>query len=281
MIKLARHAVRSAMKLRSDLGYAHDEALCPFDVAEAITVPVRLVAANSLEGVYFPPPVKQIFVGARRPLARQRFTCAHEIAHHLYGHGQCIATVGGFDDRSDEFLANRFAAAMLMPKLAILGAFRRYETDPSNPKPLQVWRVAQSLGVGYETLVQHMNIVLETYSSSKRNELLKYKPAKLRSEALGSPLNSGNCWIVDSGWGERSVDINVGDVLRIPPDCTVPLGCFSPHSEHESLYNAIAQGETAILTTANKALAHVRVSHKDFEGLAQYRFLSTETDDVQ
>jgi Zn-dependent peptidase ImmA (M78 family) len=281
MIKLARHAVRSAMKLRSELGYTHDQALCPFDVAEAIAVSVRLVAANTLEGVYFPPPVKQIFVGARRPLARQRFTCAHEIAHHLYGHGQCIATIGDFNERSDEFLANRFAAALLMPKLAILGAFQRYAADPSNPKPIEVWRVAQALGVGYETLAQHMNIVLQAYSSSKRDELLKVKPAKLRTEALGFPLSSGNCWVVDSAWGERSVDINIGDVLRIPAGCSLPLGCFSAHLEHECLYEAVAQGETAVFTASNKALVHVRVSKKDFEGLAQYRYLSTEPDDAQ
>jgi hypothetical protein len=281
MIKLARHAVREAMKMRSALGYPADGALCPFDVAESLEVPVRLVAANSLEGVYFPPPERRIFVGALRPLARQRFTCAHEIGHHLYGHGKCLATVAPADSPSDEFIANRFAAALLMPKLAILQSFQRYGADLANPAPLDVWRVSQSLGVGYETLVQHLQIVLQLYPPGTRDQLLKASLPKLRSEALGFPLPLGNAWVVDSAWGDRSVDVNVGDVVKVPDGCTITGSTFSKVSGQHAAFRANQPGEAGITNPSKKIVAVVRVSLKDFEGVARYRFLPPEHDDAQ
>ena len=281
MIKFARHAVRAAMKVRSDLGYAPDAGLCPFEVAETLGIPTRLVAVNSLEGVYFPSPVKRIFIGSRRPLSRQRFTCAHEIGHHIYGHGKCLATSGPVDTPSDEFIANRFAAALLMPKLTILGAFQRYGGNVENPKPLEVWRVSQALGVGYKTLIMHLHIVMQTFSEATAESLLKAKLPKIRSEALGFPLASGNAWIIDSSWGDRTVDIQVGDVLKVPNGFDISGNCFAAVPDQSDAYLATMTGEVGVMSPAGKVLAIVRVSAKDFEGLAQYRFLAPEGGDDQ
>jgi Zn-dependent peptidase ImmA (M78 family) len=278
MIKLARQAARAAMKMRSELGYQSDSGICPFDIAEQLGLSVRLIGANSLEGLYFPP--NQIVVGALRPPARQRFTCAHELGHHRFGHGDCIASADDGENTTNEYLANRFASALLMPKLAVLSAFRRYGADPGNPDPLTVWRVAQSLGVGYETLVNHMHLILEAFGRQSRDQLLKTSLAKLRSQAAGFPVSSGNVWAVDSVWGHRSVDIVTGDILRVPSGYNVKGDdVFVPVAKYPSVFEAKQPGEASVATTGHQIVASIRVASTSFEGLARYRFLPLEADD--
>ena len=63
-----------------------------------------------------------IFVNGRQPIARQRFTLAHEFAHHRLGHASVVdrvATVGGFQHDPVEVEANAFAAEFLIPKAAV------------------------------------------------------------------------------------------------------------------------------------------------------------------
>ena len=143
--ELARQAVRAAACLRADYGIDAAEPICPFDLAERVGVVIRLVALPSLEGMYAPGLPPMILVSVNRPPARRRYTCGHELAHHIFGHGTCLDELTHDTAETwspEEFVAHRFAAALLMPKLALESAFARRLLSISTATPEELFIIA-------------------------------------------------------------------------------------------------------------------------------------------
>jgi Zn-dependent peptidase ImmA (M78 family) len=69
------------------------------------------------------PGCPLLFVNGRQPLARQRFTLAHEFGHHRLGHATVVDRPSALTDLHDprEVEANAFAAEFLLPKRALEG----------------------------------------------------------------------------------------------------------------------------------------------------------------
>ncbi|KHS07669.1 MULTISPECIES: ImmA/IrrE family metallo-endopeptidase [Xanthomonas] len=67
---------------------------------------------------WYKPREGKIYYNPNEPLVRQRFTVAHELAHHLFQHGERPRDAAPqFSAATDpvEAQANRFAAELLMP----------------------------------------------------------------------------------------------------------------------------------------------------------------------
>jgi hypothetical protein len=56
-------------------------------------VTVRFNNIN-MEGMYQRGAPPRIHLSARRPLSRRTYNCAHELGHHVFGHGSSIETRG-------------------------------------------------------------------------------------------------------------------------------------------------------------------------------------------
>lgn len=85
-----REGLAVARTLRQELGLRDDQPVpCMLKIAEqrlaleVVLAPLR----SAVSGFYFPEPRPLIVVNAGHPVVRQRFTLAHEIAHHAMGHG--------------------------------------------------------------------------------------------------------------------------------------------------------------------------------------------------
>ncbi len=183
--QLAIRAVRTAARLRMKFGYGKADALCPFDLADRLGVIVHLVALASLEGMYSPDPKPTILVSAERPSGRRRYTCSHELGHHVFGHGTHLEELGGGAVSTwspQEYLANRFAAALLMPKLAVESAFSCRGWSITDPTVEEIFAVAQALGVGFTTLVGYLESTLKHMSSTRAAVLRKTSLPRLRSQ---------------------------------------------------------------------------------------------------
>jgi Zn-dependent peptidase ImmA (M78 family) len=63
-------------------------------------------------------------INGRQALARQRFTLAHELGHHRFGHGAVVDGIDAVEGRSSdprEQQANAFAGELLAPEQALRG----------------------------------------------------------------------------------------------------------------------------------------------------------------
>jgi Zn-dependent peptidase ImmA (M78 family) len=170
-IDLAKQAIEKSLEIREEYGYDFRSPLCVYDVADKARVTVRFIDDVSMEGVYAALAKPKILISSLRPAVRRVFTCAHELAHHFFGHGSTIdelqdeAESGEF--QPNEFLADVFAGFLLMPAQGVKRAFSSRGTDIATATPEQMYAVACSFGVGYETLIGHLEYSLNR-SSWKR-----------------------------------------------------------------------------------------------------------------
>lgn len=99
---------------------------------------------------YLDEDKKTIFVNEKEIPERQRFTIAHELGHHCLGHGSAerntVFPSGAMSyDPVKESAANRFAADLIMPAIAIKALIEKVGIkDPV--------RLRQVLGVSSQAL---------------------------------------------------------------------------------------------------------------------------------
>jgi Zn-dependent peptidase ImmA (M78 family) len=285
--QLAMKALEAALKVRRDMHVRLWVPVCVYDLADEMGVDVRFLPCSSMEGMYCKSNSPVIFVSALRPAGRQAYTCAHELGHHVFGHGSILVDefldVSVAQNRRDpqEILADMFAGFLLMPKSAVEHAFTVRGSDPRSCTPLQVYTIAGWLGVGYQTLLYHMAYTLHLISAYQARELEKIPPSTIRARYLKRETKE-NLIIVDAHWSEHAIDVQVGDLIQLPADVR-PEGDFvrfQEDNQHGRLYCATRQGSFGRFSHPTTGWAtSVRVSRKDFTGCAQYRHLEDPDDD--
>lgn len=213
---LARQALEAADHMRRTAGVSAWDPVCPFDIAAAPGVGVRVqLMAMRAEGLYSPNRGNpSAFVNAERPGARQRFTCAHELGHHAFGHGICADDVVGrrpFDDPA-EFMADVFAGYLLMPEVSVLRAFRELGAAPASPDVFTVYVVASEFGVGYGTLLTHLVYTTGTLSRERADDLARWKPKRFRKRLVpGHPASEMT--IVSPKGRKSTYDVVAGSLV--------------------------------------------------------------------
>lgn len=114
-------------KAADDVLSAHWNRRLPIDPdAIAQHMGAQITAFFGPESGYLRIENGRVEIGVNRiePLARQRFTVAHEIGHWVMGHGNSFRDpAANFSSSANSFLerqANTFAACLLMPRSAVL-----------------------------------------------------------------------------------------------------------------------------------------------------------------
>lgn len=277
--QLVQDAFHKALQIRQSSGIRLTDALCVYDVAEANGISeVRFVDIPSLEELYWQDG-SRIFVSALRPAGRRAFNCAHGLGHHVFGHGNCITSVSTNGSHphfnADEFLADAFASSLLMPRTTVSYGFSVRGWSLQQSAPVQVYTVAGWLGVGYATLLHHMRDTLRLLSNSQAELLLKKQPKELRKELLGKEANN-NLVVVDQHWTGRPIDLEVGDLLMLPPQAEVSgyeVELIEVTGEFKVL-RALAPGNgTHVDITDAHWSAFVRVSKSGYCGRNLFRHL--------
>lgn len=95
----------------------------PVKLAHALGLNVFYSSGLTNLGGYYDHPTKSIYVNEHDTLARQRFSIAHELGHAILGHGSSPRR-NNISYSKDNYLwkenaANRFAASLLMPEIAV------------------------------------------------------------------------------------------------------------------------------------------------------------------
>ena len=281
--RLALAAARRAYELRRSTHLPLDGPCCVYDLAEELGVEVRFADLPSMEGVYYPGK-PAIVVFSLRPSGRQAFTCAHELGHHLYGHGEQFDEL--IEERADtrrrdpkEFQADCFAGAVLMPKLAVLTGLSRRGIDASKLSPEAAYRLAVWLGVGYTTILNHLSIVLGLVSKPSADALKKVRLPAIRKLLVGRDC-SAPLIVADDAWSGRAIDMQVSDVILLPADVEFEGSVLAELQRDRSrcIATAVRPGIGRVARANGSWAQYVRVCRKQFTGMARFRHLE-EADD--
>jgi len=151
---LVQEALDKSLEVREQAGIPFGVPLNVFDLCERLVPKVRVRFADySMEGCYFRSDRPLIEISALRPIGRRVFNAAHELGHHVFGHGSRIDELQDEDrpepqDDPEEILANAFARSLLMPRIGLRRAFTCRGWAIKNPTAEQVFVVACHFGVG-------------------------------------------------------------------------------------------------------------------------------------
>jgi Zn-dependent peptidase ImmA (M78 family) len=275
---LAKQAQQKAIDVRRKASFDNKSPLCIYGLCDKLNVRVKFVDI-SMEGIYLRETEPIILLSALRPLPRRIFTCAHELGHHVFGHGSTIDELLGESESSqafqpEEFLADSFAGFLLMPILGVRKAFVSRDWDAAKATPEQIFTVACNFGVGYETLITHMAYALNIIDSSRASLLLKTKPKTIREKVLGHP-STNSLIIADEHWSMPTIDTEVGSLLLLPTGTEAADETITLEKNHPKghLFKANRPGFVQVCCRNTKWAIFVRVSRYQFIGLSQYRHL--------
>lgn len=286
---LAEQAMLTAIDLREKWGRDDDGPLDVYALCHDMDVSVRFVPIPSMEGLYGrrDDGTSIILLPSQRPLPRRAFSCGHELGHHVFGHGSSIdRMIGAYTDRNgsrpdpSEFLVDTFAGFLLMPTLGVRTAFARRGWKAGDATSEQVFAVACSFGVGYETLIAHMTFSLHMLDRNRAKVLTKDSPKSIRERVLGRP-SAEPLIVVDRQWSMPTVDVEVGTLLLLPAGAVAEGACLVPEGTSTSgrLFRACRPGITRVAIPESSLALFARIAGKEFVGLAQYRHLESAEDD--
>lgn len=275
-VALARRAMTAALQTRQRHARARLwESICPYDLAERMGIEVQFHALPSLEALYFKTDPPLIIVGTQRPAGRRAYNAAHEIGHHVFGHGTTVHQLPSERDTKPatnpkEFLADVFASFLLMPKLGVSKALADRRLDPASANPEDMFRLASFFGVGYTTIIFHLQHNLAMLTDEQADALRSSTPKQLRATLTDQP--SVELLVIDEHWIGRPADIRVNDLLLLPHDANVEgTALATMTSEHGVLARGAAPGIARLTNRDQSWSLYVRVSRHEYVGRSIFR----------
>jgi hypothetical protein len=289
--KLSQDALAMSLQVRQQLGHGVERPVDIFAIADSLRVAVRLVDI-SMEGFYARLPEPTILLSALRPRGRRAFNCAHELGHHLFGHG---STVDGLlkehasaheslrrsNKTSDEFLVDAFDGFVLMPLLGIRQAYAARSVSVESATPEHHYAVACSFGVGYATLINHLVFSARILTEAAGTALVRRSRPAIRHAIVGEMGLTSDLIVVDRHWRLPTVDAEVGTLVLLP-SAVRPTQSFESVAQLPSghLVRAVRPGIER-LATADGFGVFGRVSRRQYTGLARFRHLADDEPDEE
>lgn len=285
---LATQAMQAATATRGKANLDQASPICIYGLCETLGVVVRFNNIN-MEGMYQRGLPPRIHLSARRPLPRRAFNCAHELGHHVFGHGSSIdelredAKARPWEDPK-EFLADTFAGFILMPIIGLRRAFSVRGWTPETATPAQIFTIACEFGVGYATLLTHLSAGVNMLSRGRATALQRVTPKALRMDILGA-LTPEPLIVVDRHRTAPTLDAEVKTLLLLPPDTEVTGGRLALECDLPAgrLFRAVKPGISQASAGDRAFFVRIAPIQKNephgYIGLAQYRHLEEDQDE--
>lgn len=282
---LVMKGMQASIAARTKAGVDLQSPACIYRMCEAHDVTVRFNDIN-MEGMYDRAPKARIHVSALRPLARRAFTCAHELGHHIFGHGSTIDelredhTASSSERPPNEVMADAFAAFVLMPTIGLREAFAKRGLDPNRASAIDLFAIACNFGVGQSTLVNHLAYGINMIRIDRRDELGRITPKSIRTQILGQSVPEP-LTIADRFWNSPTLDTEMGALLLLPPGVVVDAAMLMPERELPAgrLFRAVRAGITRVVIPGTSWAIYARVAPRQYVGLARFRHLEQMPDD--
>lgn len=293
--QLVEKAIRAACSAREQAGCDDESPICAYDICEQLGVTVRFVDIN-MEGMFRRGQTPGIAVSALRPLPRQAFTCAHELGHYWLGHGSTIDELKIISEQYDgrppeEILADGFASALLMPAIGIRYALAMRDAEGGHLLPETAYTIACDFGVGYDTLISHLQWNLREISEETAKQLRLTTPQDIREKILGN-THKQHMLMVDAYCQAETMDTLVGSHVIAPQGSKGNSKGLHPVACHNGreVFQVTQQGGFELEIFGRDAPLMIRGTRpntpddgkeaKYFVGLARFRHLEEEGNDV-
>lgn len=281
---LVMQGMQASITARVRTGLDLKSPACVYRICELHDVAVRFNDIN-MEGMYDRTPKPRIHLSALRPLGRRAFTCAHELGHHIFGHGSTIEELredqaNNADRPPNEILADSFASFLLMPTLGLRQAFAKRNLNPNSATALDMYAIACNFGVGQATLVNHLAYSLNMISLVQRDRLGRITPKMIRTELLGEVVSTP-VTIADQYWTSSTLDMEQDALLALPPGVVVDASMLVPERDLATgrLFRAAKCGITRVVIPGTQWATYVRVARRQYVGLARFRHLEETSDE--
>jgi Zn-dependent peptidase ImmA (M78 family) len=281
---LATQAMQVAIATRAKAKLNQHGPICIYGLCETLGVMVRFNNIN-MEGMYQRGAPPRIHLSARRPLPRRAYNCAHELGHHIFGHGSSIdelrenAKDHPWED-PEEFLADTFAGFTLMPIMGLRRAFALRGWTSETATPTQMFTIACEFGVGYYTLLTHLSVGVNMISRARAAVLQRITPKTLRGDILGI-MTPEPLIVADRHHAGPTLDAEVKMLLLLPPgtETTDSSLAYERDLAEGRLFRAVRPGIVQVSADSGAWAAFVRVAPEAYVGLAQYRHLEEDQDE--
>lgn len=275
---LIETALYAALRERRHLGENRYNPFCIYDFVEKRGVEIKYVELSSLEAIYSKEPGPLILLSSLRPHGRQYFNCAHEYGHHVFEHGMKVDELvkfqksNGYDPK--EFLVDTFAGFLLMPKTTVQQAFQKRDQTITSAKPIEYFKIASNLGVGYQTLLFHLHKSLRQLNKTGFDRLKKKTVKSIKKELLGQDF-PGEVIFVDQNWEGRPIDIQIDDLLVIEGEHQILGDLIEKIAviNNRVVYKGSKTGIGKLLIEDSDA-SFLRVSRNKYTGFNKYKHLS-------
>jgi hypothetical protein len=238
-----------------------------------------------MEGNYIPGKQPLFLISALRPAVRRAFTCAHELGHHVFGHGftldELIENRPSTEKPPEEFLADCFASFLLMPALAIRKAVAQRNWKFSEISPEQIYILACDFGVGYETLVTHLSVGIKLINYSQFQDLKKVTLPRIKKSFVGDVEAGHRLIVVDDQWLSPVIECEVGDHILVANQVFPQNDSLHelPAVSGKRFFKAARKGVTSLKDSNRNIFKQVRIMAHQFIGLNRYLYLEDSGED--
>jgi Zn-dependent peptidase ImmA (M78 family)/predicted secreted protein len=220
--RIALGAVRAAQREHQQLGTDLTSRVDIFDVIGKQQIWLMFQRFGNLYGAYLPyGDAIGIVVNSQHPLSLQRYTAAHEYAHHVLGHTVSADDETQIHRRSEdpqEIAAQAFAGEFLMPiqlvnyTLRTMGLSGKYLPLTSR----QVYQFSLELGVSYSAAVTQL-IAQHKLTTSAGRQLRRESPLAVKTRLAGiRPEDSrADVWLLDDAQEGRHFSPQLRDEIHV------------------------------------------------------------------
>jgi Zn-dependent peptidase ImmA (M78 family) len=230
-----RGAIRAA-EVHADLNIQLDRPVDVFDAVERLGLVLAFAPLGKVSGIYLPQGRSPgILVHSGHPRARQRYTAAHELGHHAFGHAAEVdvdlelqlqrGEVERWPDHEKE--AEAFAAWFLMPRRLLREGMRQLGMDQVH-NPYDVYTLALWLGTSYAATILQLRAT-RLLSPQQAAAWSRISPRYIKQTLAGAlaPTDMSNdVWWLNSRHNREPIEARPGDRLVLILD-EIPSSGYS------------------------------------------------------
>lgn len=226
-VQAHQRAAVLAAELHADLEINLSQQVNVFDAVDRMGLVLAFAPIGRVSGMYLPGGLSTgILINSEHPRTRQRFTAAHELGHHAFGHSIEIdrehiestkTNVNRWTD--DEKEAEAFGAWFLMPRRLIRAGMKDLGIERLT-HPMQAYALSLWLGTSWTATARQLSAT-KLITESQEESWLTIEPKEMKAQILGSRTPAHfrqDVWRLNEHIGDRLVSATPGDQIVLSLD---------------------------------------------------------------